>query len=123
MTTTERHTMVMDAARSVHGRLGRRCPVERYEAALAEELRMRGIGIRDQKQTHIFFGGASKGVYLADIMIDGETLIEIRRTTKLTDDEKAGFGRFVDEIQYQRGYLVNFAGDDLEVEQFPPSSR
>jgi GxxExxY protein len=93
--------------------------VERYEAALAEELRMRGVGIRGQKQTHIFFGETSTGVYLADLIIDGNTLIEIKRAPKLTDDEKAGFGRFVEEIQYQRGYLVNFAGDDLEVAQFP----
>ncbi len=123
MTATERHTMVMAAARSVHARLGGRCPVERYEAALAEELRMRGIGIRDQKQTHIYFGGASTGVYLADLIIDGNTLIEIKRAARLTDDEKSGFARFVEEIRYQRGYLVNFAGDDLEVEQFPPSPR
>ena len=119
MTTTERHTMVMDAARTVFERLGRMQPVECYEAALAEELRMRGVGIRGQKQTHIYFGGTSRGVHLADLIIDGNTLIEIKRAPKLTDEEKESFGQFVNEIQYQRGYLVNFAGQDLEVAQFP----
>ncbi len=120
MTVAERHTMVLDAARSVHARLGKRQPVERYEAELAEELRARGIRVHDQKQTHIYFGGASTGVYLADLIVDGNMLIEIKRAAKLTDEEKESFARFVEEIRYQRGYLMNFAGDDLEVAEFPP---
>jgi len=118
-----RHQHVIEAARTVHRRLGKRRPLERYEAALVEELRMRGIGIRDNKNTQIFFGGASVGVYLADIIIDGEILIELKRAPKLTDDEKECFGRFVADFEYQRGYLMNFAADDLEVETFPPSPR
>ncbi len=122
MTTAERHETVLEAAREVHRRLGKRQPVELYEAALAEELRMRGIGIRDQKQTHVFMGGATRGVYLADLLVDGEVLIEIKRAIRLTDEEKAGFGRFVNDIGYQRGYLMNFAADDLEVAHFPTVS-
>ena len=84
---------------------------------------MRGIGVRDQRNTRIFMGGQNSGVYLADILIDGETLIEIKRAERLTEAEKERFGRFVEEIKYQRGYLMNFAGEDLEVATFPPSSR
>ena len=119
----ERNRVVMDAARTVHQRLGKRCPVERYQAELVEELRMRGIGIRDQRNSRILFGGHDVGVYLSDILIDGEMLIEIKRAERLTDEEKENFGRFVEEIEYQRGYLMNFAGEDLEVATFPPSSR
>ncbi len=122
MTTTERHLRVLEAATVVHRKLGKRQPVEHYEAALAEELRMRGVGIRDRKQVHVFLGGTSRGVYLADLMLEGGTLIEIKRATRLTDDEKSGFGRFVEEIRYQRGYLMNFAADDLEVAHFPTLS-
>ena len=118
-TTLERHQSVIESARTVHERLGKRLPLERYEAALVEELRMRGIGIRENKNTQIFFGGASVGVYLADIIIDGEIVIELKRAPKLTDEEKERFGRFVSEFEYQRGYLMNFAADDLEVETFP----
>jgi GxxExxY protein len=122
MTTTERHDKVLAAAKSVHARLGKRQSVECYESELAEELRMQGIGIRDEKRTQILFGRVSSGAYLADLLIDGNTLIEIKRAPKLTDEEKSGFARFVQEIRYQRGYLMNFAADDLEVAHFPPAS-
>jgi len=121
--TLERNRVVLDAARTVHRRLGKRCSVEQYEEELVGELRMRGIGIRDQRNTRIFMGGRNTGVYLADILIDGETLIEIKRADRLTEEEKKSFGRFVEETEYQRGYLMNFAGEDLEVATFPPSSQ
>lgn len=123
MTTLERHVQVLKAARTVHERLGKRRPVEQYEAELSEELALRGIGIRREQKTQILFGGVGVGVYLADIVIDGDTVIEIKRAQRLTDEEKESFGRFVTDFRYQRGYLMNFAGDDLEVETFPPSPR
>lgn len=118
-----RDEQMLEAARVVHKRLGRRHPVERYEAELSEELRSRGIGIRQQKNTRILYGGTHVGVYLADIVIDGEVLIEIKRADRLTESEKESFGQFIEETTYQRGYLINFAGDDLEVATFPPSPR
>ena len=122
MMKVERHMQVMEAARTVHGRLGKRHPVEHYEAELTGELRTRGIGVRETRNTRILFGGKQLGVYLADILIDGEILIEIKRALRLTDEEKENFGRFVRDIRCQRGYLMNFAGDDLEVATFPPTS-
>ena len=123
LTTLERYGQVLESARAVHKRLGKRHPVERYEAELTAELTRRGIGIRDQKNTRILFGGTSTGVYLADILIDGEVLIEIKRADRLTEAEKESFGSFIRDNKYQRGYLMNFAGDDLEVAMFPPSPR
>ncbi len=122
MTHTERHALVMDAAATVHATLGGGCPVEFLEAAMVAELARRGVGVLDRKSTHVCIGATSTGAYLADIIIEGNTLIEIRRTAKLTDQEKSGFARFVEEIRYQRGYLMNFAGD-LEVAQFPAPPR
>jgi len=123
LTSLERRQRVIEAARTVHKRLGKRCSVEQYEAELTEELRMRGIGIRREKTTRILYGGTAVGAYLADILVDGEVLIEIKRASRLTDEEKERFGRFVQDIQCQRGYLINFAGDDLEVATFPPSPQ
>ena len=118
-----RNEQMLDAARAVHKRLGKRHPLERYEAELTEELRSRGIGIRQQKNTRILYGGTNVGVYLADIIVDGEVLLEIKRVDRLTEAEKESFGSFIEETAYQRGYLINFAGDDLEVATFPPSPR
>lgn len=116
----ERHERMLDAAKAVHRRLGKRQPLEQYEAELTDELRMRGIGIRGRKNTRILFGGTNVGVYLADIIIDGNILVEIKRAAgRLGEDEKHAFGRFIRDGEYQRGYLVNFAGNDLEVATFP----
>jgi GxxExxY protein len=110
---------MLDAARTVHKRLGKRQSIESYEAGLAEELRLRGIGIRGDGNTRILYGGSSVGVYLADILVEGDTLIEIKRAERLTEEEKRSFDRFVRDMKWQRGYLINFAGDDLEVATFP----
>jgi len=119
---TARHQIVMESAHRIHARLGSRQPVEHFQAALTEELRMHGIGIRENKNTQLLFGGTSRGVYLADIIIDGEIIIELKRAEALTDTEKNAFGNFMRDFEYQRGYLMNIAGHDLEVETFPPSS-
>jgi GxxExxY protein len=122
MTNTERHALVMDAATTVHATLGGHCPVEFLEAAMVAELGLRGVEVLDRNTMHVCLGATSTGAYLADIVIDGNTLIEIKRTATLTDGEKSGFARFVEEIRYQRGYLMNFAGD-LEVVQYPAPPR
>ena len=109
---------IVEAAEVVHRRLGKRRPLEDYEYELTEELRMRGIGIRKTQRTQILFGNSRIGVYLSDLILDGQTLIEIKRADHLTESEKEAFGAFIKEVRYQRGYLMNFAADDLEVEQF-----
>ena len=121
--TLERYGHVLDAAKAVHKRLGKRHPVERYETEMTAELTRRGVGIRGQKNTRILFGGTTTGVYLADILIDGNVLVEIKRAERLTEAEKESFRDFIESNEYQRGYLMNFAGDDLEVATFPPSPR
>lgn len=117
--TRKQHLKVVGAARAVYRRLGSRFPVEQYEEELTRELMLRGIGISDRKNTRILFGGMSAGVYLADIILDGRILIEIKRTKQLTEVEKSRFGSFIENAEYQRGYLMNLAGDGLEVEIFP----
>ena len=114
----KREREILAAARVVHERLGKHRSVEDYEYELTEELRMRGIDIRRSQRTQIFFGSTRVGIYMADLVLDGRTLIEIKHADCLTEQEKRAFGAFIREVRYQRGYLMNFAADDLEVEQF-----
>ncbi len=116
---TRQHLKVVGAARTVYRRLGSRYPVEQYEEELSQELMLQGIRVSDRKNTRILFGGMSAGMYLADIVLDGRVLIEIKRTKQLTEADKSRFGSFIENAEYQRGYLINFAGEDLEVETFP----
>lgn len=114
MTHAERHSIILQAALAVHATLGGQCPIEFLEAAMVAELGRRGVEVADRSTTHVCLGSRGARAYLMDIVVDDGTLIEIRRTAGLSDKEKAGFARFLKEIRYQRGYLVNFAGD-LEV--------
>jgi GxxExxY protein len=109
---------VMLAAAAVHDRLGKRSSVERYEAAMSEELSARGIEIRKQSTTRLQVAGMDVGAYLADFFIDGNVLIEIKRATQLTDVEKRAFADYLGQIRCRRGYLVNFAADRPEVIKF-----
>jgi len=93
---------ILRAAREVHRRLGKRRPLEEYEYELTEELRMRGIGIRKTQRTQILFGNRRVGVYLSDLILDGQTLIEIKRADHLTPEEKEAFGAFINEVRYRR---------------------
>jgi GxxExxY protein len=121
--TLARQQIILEAASEVFERLGNMEPLERYEMALTEALRMRGIGVREGKNTQILFGGASVGVYLADIIIDGEILIELKCVDRLGEQEKESFGTFVRDFGYERGYLVNVGGEELEIETFPSSDN
>lgn len=100
---------VLDAAFHVHTVLGPGLLESVYEAALALELRKRGLRVEVQKAIPVFYDGQQFDVgFRADLVVEGVVLIELKSVEAVTPLFKKVTNNYVRLIPLQVGFLINF---------------
>ena len=100
---------VLDAAFHVHTVLGPGLLESVYEAALAMELRKRGLRVEVQKTIPVFYEGQQLDVgFRADLIVEGIVLIELKSVEAVTPLFKKITNNYVRLIPLQLGFLINF---------------
>ncbi|HEX2697452.1 MAG TPA: GxxExxY protein, partial [Anaerolineales bacterium] len=69
---------VIGAAMEVHGVLGGGFLEAVYQAALAHEFNLRGIAFEQQVRLPVHYKGVLVGEYIADFVIEGKIILEIK---------------------------------------------
>ncbi|MBO4288026.1 MAG: GxxExxY protein [Kiritimatiellae bacterium] len=84
MTENEISGMILDAAITVHNEIGGPGVLESYyEAALAFELRGRGLRVETQQSVPIVYKGHEIGEpYRLDMIVEGKVIVECKATEK-----------------------------------------
>lgn len=100
---------VLDAAFQVHTQLGPGLLESVYEAALAMELRKRGLRVVVQKAIPVFYDGQQLEVgFRADLIIEDQVLVELKSVEAVTPLFKKITNNYVRLIPLQLGFLINF---------------
>jgi len=101
--------MVLHAAFHVHTLLGPGLLESVYEAALAYELRKRGLHVERQKAISVFYEGQCLDVgFRADLVVEGLVLVELKSFETVTPLFKKITNNYVRLIPLRLGYLINF---------------
>ena len=93
-----------------------------YHNAMEVLLRKNGISYETERIVPILFEGHTIGNLRADIIINGETVVELKAVKALTDTMTCQAKNYLKLLHLRQAYLVNFPqqspplGADLEAE-------
>ncbi len=108
---------VIGAAMEVHRTLGPGYLEAVYQAALAEELGLRGIRFAEQKPLSVVYKGVTVGQYVADFLVEKSVILELKAVTTLAANHKAQAINYLAATGLTLALLLNFGAPSLQHER------
>lgn len=105
---------IIGAAMEVHKILGSGFLEAVYEEALAHEFDLKNIGYERQKTMDVKYKGVIAKQYVADFVVEGKVLVELKAMRNLTELEKAQVQNYLKGTGIRIGLLVNFGESSLK---------
>ncbi len=108
---------IIGAAMEVHRALGAGFLEAVYQAALAYELRLRNIPFEEQVRLPVYYKGQLVGEYVADFVIDGKIILEIKAVSEIHEVHRAQAINYLAATGYELAILLNFGAAKLQQER------
>ena len=90
-----------------------------YENALAHRLRKAGLEVKQQHPIQVFDeDGTLIGDYLADLLVAGEVVVELKAAKALAPEHDAQILGYLKSARLKHGLLVNFGSYRFEIRKF-----
>jgi GxxExxY protein len=105
---------IVGAAMEVHGILGPGFLEAVYQKALASELALRGICFEEYKPLPVDYKGNLVGNYEADILVEGEIILEIKSVSTLNERHRAQALHYLAATGLRLAILLNFGSVSLQ---------
>jgi len=105
---------VMSAVFEVHNVLGPGFLEKVYERALVKELGLRNIAVETQKEINVSYKNEIVGSYFADILVDGQIIIELKAVSVLLPLHEAQLLNYLKATGIKLGLLVNMGAQRVE---------
>lgn len=84
---------------------------------MAHELRKAGFAVEQQKRVNVLYDGILVGYYDADIVVNGQVIIEVKAVRALEDSHKAQTLNYLKGTGMRLGLLINFGAARVEVKR------
>src|SRR5688500_11340777 len=105
---------VIGAAMEVHKILGPGFLGAIYQSALGRELSLRGISFEQQVRLSVNYKDTLVGEYIADFVIDGKLIVEIKAVSNFNSQHQAQALHYLAATGYRLALLLNFGIGSLE---------
>lgn len=92
-----------------------------YENALAHELERAGLAFERQKPLEVWYEGIRVGLFLADLVVEGRVLVELKAVRALDDNHLAQGLNYLRATALPICLLLNFGVPKLEIRRLSPS--
>ena len=89
-----------------------------YENALLIELRERGLEAENQVSIKVNYKSEIVGEYIADIIVNGLVILEIKAIEALQKVHEAQLLNYLNATDYKIGLLVNFTHPKAVIKRF-----
>jgi len=89
-----------------------------YENALSHELNNRGLKAETQVPMTVTYKDKVVGEYLADIIVEGKIILEIKAVERLSKIHEAQILNYLKATGYKLGLLINFTHPKAEIKRF-----
>ena len=111
--------LVRETAYAIHVYHGHGHLEKVYENALAHRLRKAGIEVRQQTPLTVYDeDGTVIGEYLADMLIEGRLIIELKACRTIIDEHVAQILGYLKSAHMERGLLINFGSYRFQIKKF-----
>jgi len=88
-----------------------------YENALAHELRKSGLECVQQRQIPVMYDGVVVGEYVADIVVAGNIVIELKTVKALDEIHMAQCMNYLKATGIKKCLLLNFGRPRIEIKR------
>jgi len=99
---------ILGAFFQLHKEIGFGFSEKVYQAALAILLEELGMVVEQQKPIKVYFHKKVVGEYVADMVVNGVVLLELKSVEKLTDVHSAQLLNYLKSTEIEVGLLLNF---------------
>jgi GxxExxY protein len=90
-----------------------------YENALAHRLRKIDVVVEQQHPIKVYEeDGVLIGDYLADLLVDGELIVELKTARALAPEHEAQILGYLKSSRLKHGLLINFGSYKFEMRKF-----
>jgi GxxExxY protein len=89
-----------------------------YENALAIEVRKSGLNVEQQKPFVVMYDGAVAGDYLADMVVENLTLVELKAVKEFDDIHAAQCLNYLKASVLPICLLMNFGKPKVEIKRY-----
>jgi GxxExxY protein len=90
-----------------------------YENALAHRLRKASLEVKQQHPIQVFDeDGTLIGDYLADLLVAGEVVVELKAAKALDPEHDAQILGYLKSARLKHGLLINFGSYRFEIRKF-----
>lgn len=90
-----------------------------YENALAHRLRKAGLDVKQQHPIKVYDeDGTLLGDYLADLLVEGELIVELKAVKALGGEHEAQILGYLKSARREHGLLINFGSYRFEIRKF-----
>lgn len=109
MTENEIATIVVDAAYTIHKRLGPGLLESVYETTLAYELAKRGLALRRQQAMPVVYESVRMDIgFRADLVVEGKVIVEIKSIEAISPVHRKRLLTYLRLTDKRLGLLINF---------------
>ncbi len=88
-----------------------------YEGALCLALQQVGLQVECQVNLEVMFRGAVVGKYVADVIVNGAVLVELKAVRSLLPEHQAQVINYLKATKIKTGLLINFGNRKLEIKR------
>ncbi|MEA1945042.1 MAG: GxxExxY protein [Euryarchaeota archaeon] len=99
---------IIGAAYKLHNTLGSGFLEKVYQNSLAIELRTLGFSVEVEKPIKVYYHDEVVGNYVADIIVDGKVLLEIKAIKELSGIHETQIVNYLRATGIEVGLLINF---------------
>ena len=100
---------IIGLAMRVHRHLGPGLLESAYQRCLCHELSLAGLPFDQQVRLPIWYDSIEIDTgYLADIVVNGEIILELKAVSMLADEHRAQILNYLHASGHRLGFLVNF---------------
>jgi GxxExxY protein len=88
-----------------------------YENAMVIELRAAGLGCEQQKKIPVTYHGALVGDYYADVLVEGQVILEIKSVKAIDEIHQAQLINYLKATGIHKGLIINFSTPKLGIKR------
>jgi len=111
-------SLILSACFEVSNELGVGFLESVYEKALMVALREKGLAAQAQVPLSVSFRGESVGDFFADILVEGQVLLELKAVKSIAPEHVAQILNYLKATKIDVGLLINFGSSKLEYRRF-----
>jgi GxxExxY protein len=111
--------LVRETAYAIHVYHGHGHLEKVYENALTHRLRKLGLRVEQQHPITVYDeDGTIIGEYFADLLIEGELIIELKAAKSISSENIAQLLGYLKSTRIEHGLLINFGSYRFEIKKF-----